>query len=44
MNPYLQKILHQITVSIQAEFKKQDDRIKMLEEECKALREQLNNE
>lgn len=41
MNPQLQEILHQITLSIKNEFDKQDARIKMLEEECAALRKQL---
>jgi hypothetical protein len=39
MNPYLQQILHEITVRIA----EQDAKIKMLEDECAALRKQLDD-
>jgi hypothetical protein len=38
MNPYLQQILHEITTRIA----EQDAKIKMLEEECDALRKQID--
>ena len=38
MNPFLQQILHEITVRIT----ELEAKNKMLEEECAALREQLN--
>jgi len=43
MNPQLQEILHQITTSIEAKFKEQDNRIEELENEIMSLQNALKN-
>ena len=43
MNPQLQEVLHQITVSIDNKFKEHTERIEELEREVLALQSALSN-